>query len=206
VDSFAEDLLRHRQTLPSSWRIAVFGLSLGGMVALKAGCYQPDAFCQVIAANASAASLTPFWRRLKWDNLVRHLLPCIRHRSAEQLILSLTSRRHSTDQELLQQWQDYRQAHHCGYGNLLRQLWAAFQFELPAPPASLPILVLAARQDQLVDPQSSVALANQLGCSLAWVDDAGHDLTLDQPGQTIMQIGIWFNQQQKTRPSQYASC
>lgn len=196
LSGFAEDLLRHRQTLPSSWRIAVFGLSLGGMVALEAGCDQPEAFSQVIVANASAAGLTPFWQRLQWNTILRHLLPIARHRCTEQLILALTSHRHSTDPELLQQWQSYRRVHHCGWKNLMRQLWAAFQFELPAAPASLPILVLAARQDQLVASQASVALADQLDCTLAWVDDAGHDLTLDQPGQTIMQIGLWFNRLQ----------
>jgi len=203
LDGYAEDLLRHRQTLPATWRIAVFGLSLGGMVALKAGCDQPDAFSQVIAANASAIRVTPFWRRLRCDNIIRQLLCHRPGRSIEQAILALTSQLHDKDPELLQQWQEFRSAHHCQWANLLRQLWAALHFQLPAPPASLPILVLASRQDQLVNPLSSVALAKRLGCTLAWVDNAGHDLTLDQPGQTIVQIGLWLNHLPQERQPNY---
>jgi pimeloyl-ACP methyl ester carboxylesterase len=75
----------------------------------------------------------------------------------------------------------------------LRQLWAAARYRAPAQ-APAPTLILASRNDALVDPSCSEELARRWRVPVRMHASAGHDLTLDDPDWVVDQIRGWVAQ------------
>jgi pimeloyl-ACP methyl ester carboxylesterase len=172
----------------------VLALSLGAMVAVEWSERHPDEIERMVLINTSLAPYNPFYHRLRPANYPA-LIGFQLYSSAaqrERLILRLTSRQRRTPQEqatLLEQWIAY--AHECpvSRANILRQLRAAIFYRAAPTAPPVPVLLLAAQQDRLVDVKCSLTLAKQWGRAIRLHPTAGHDLPLDD--------GTWVAQQAK---------
>jgi pimeloyl-ACP methyl ester carboxylesterase len=114
----------------------------------------------------------------------------------ESVILRLTSRlkdRPGEREAILEQWTAYAEEYPVTRTNMLRQLRAAAGYRAPQSAPACPVLLLAARQDQLVNAKCSESLARHWRCPLKVHPAAGHDIPLDD--------GIWVTQQINELPS-----
>ena len=166
-------------------------LSLGAMVALAWAQAHAEELAAGVLINTSLRGVSPWTQRLRPAGLAR--LPALllgRDDAArEAAILRLTSRRVA---EVPAHWLALRRARPVSRRNALRQLLAAAGFQAPASAPAIPLLLLAARGDALVDARCSQALAARWGLPLALHPDAGHDLPLDDEGWVVERIAQWL--------------
>lgn len=185
--------LQQRQVPPP---YHVLALSLGAMVAVAWAAKYPAELEKLVLINTSLAPYSPFYRRLRPANypaiLCSALLGSIRQR--EYMVLRLTSRiasRSATAAAILQQWVLYAKTCPVTRANMLRQLRAAMRYRAPLHVPVVPMLLLCAQHDQLVDAQCSFTLAEKWRCELRVHPQAGHDLPLDDPAWVVEQIMLW---------------
>jgi pimeloyl-ACP methyl ester carboxylesterase len=107
----------------------------------------------------------------------------------EQAILDLTSQK--KDPSVLQRWVALRLANPVSGFNALRQLMAAAQFRACIDQPSVPTILLASEQDQLVSVACSRSMARQWQCALQVHPNAGHDLPLDDGLWVARQVLEW---------------
>ena len=176
----------------------VLALSMGGMVAVAWSELYPGELEKMVLINTSLAPYSPFYHRLRPTNypvLLRFLLiDSVDQR--ESLILRLTSRLklHSEHrQAILEQWTSYAREYPVTRANALRQLNAAasYRARLSAPP--VPVLLLAAQRDELVNAKCSLVLAQYWRTAIRVHPAAGHDLPLDDGEWVARQIKEWYD-------------
>ena len=167
----------------------VLALSLGAMVAVAWNRLYPNDLEKLVLINTSLAPYSPYYHRLRPQNyavLIRFLLSgTVAQR--ERLILELTSTKPHPG--ILAQWTGYAEEYPVTRANILRQLFAASRYRAAAP--TVPVLLLAGLQDQLVNVRCTYALAAQWRCEMRLHPDAGHDLPLDDPGWVAQQVRAW---------------
>jgi pimeloyl-ACP methyl ester carboxylesterase len=175
----------------------LLALSLGAMVAVEWCAQHPDELERMVLINTSLAPYNPFYHRLRPANypaLTRFLIDgSITQR--ERTILRITSNKARSAQEqseLLERWVSYAQECPVTRANILRQLRAAITYRaLPTAPIS-PLLLLASKQDQLVNVKCSLALAERWGSTIGLHPTAGHDLPLDDGEWVAQQVKEWI--------------
>lgn len=168
----------------------VLALSLGAMVAVAWSRQYPDDLEKLVLINTSLAPYSPFYHRLRPANyaaLIRFLINGTAVQR-EKLILRLTSAKQP--QGILEQWVRYAEQYPVTRANILRQLFAASRYRAVRP--SVPVLLLAAEHDRLVDVRCSLKLAANWHCELRLHPDAGHDLPLDDPVWVTQQVREWI--------------
>jgi pimeloyl-ACP methyl ester carboxylesterase len=178
----------------------VLALSLGAMVAVAWSELYPAELEKMVLINISLAPYNPFYHRLRPANypaLILHLLfgSAVRR---ESLILQLTSSLKSRSehrQAILDQWTSYAQECPITRANVLRQLRAAVSYRAAPALPSVPVLLLAGQQDQLINVKCSFTLAQHWHCAIRLHPTAGHDLPLDDGVWVTQQIKDWLNLQ-----------
>ncbi|MDQ3034302.1 MAG: alpha/beta hydrolase [Myxococcota bacterium] len=165
-------------------RAHLFGISLGGMVAQWAA-IGSDRFDSVVLASTAAhgidAALADPIGKLA---LARRLLAADPGKSLTRGIVSPHVRH---DAGAMQRIESAIEEHPRDTEDLVWLAAAAARHDARAELPSLraPVLVVSGRNDTLVPP----ALQDELhalipGARRAWIEDAGHDVTLDQPTRT----------------------
>lgn len=173
----------------------LLALSLGAMVATDWSTRYPEEISGAVLINTSLRPFSPFYQRLRPHNYPALLRLAIGNPEAavrERIILRLTSNRH-TAASLLSEWMRYLREHPVARDNALRQLLAAMRYEAPQKAPNVPLLVLSAHSDRLVDSRCSATLARLWQVPLRVHQTAGHDLTLDEPEWVAQQIQEWVN-------------
>jgi pimeloyl-ACP methyl ester carboxylesterase len=175
---------------------AVLALSLGAMVAVEWGAQYPQELEHMVLINTSLAPHNPFYQRLRPANYIALLRFLIYGTIAqrERLILRLTSstQRNPVQQaELLACWTRYAESCPVSRTNILRQLRAALNYRATARSPAVPLLLLAAQQDRLVNVKCSLTLARLWHGNIKLHPTAGHDLPLDDGDWVIRQIQQW---------------
>lgn len=170
--------------------LRLLGLSMGAMVATEWGLHYPQEIASLVLINGSLGDLSPPWQRLRPG-----ALPCIARAllldtaGREALIYRLSCRRHADT--TLAQWLSYAREYPVSRSNVLRQFRAASCYRsggrLPAAKA----LILCSRNDALVNPACSAAIANHWRAPLGIHPSAGHDLPHDDPDWVLAQIARW---------------
>jgi pimeloyl-ACP methyl ester carboxylesterase len=175
----------------------ILALSLGAMVAVEWSAKYPAEFDRLVLINTSLAPLNPFYHRLRPENyaaLFRHLI-CGSILEREKIILGLTSALQRTPEErelLLKQWELFARECPVSSANILRQLLAAISFRAATTTPPVPLLLLAAQQDKLVNVKCSITLAKRWGSPIKLHPTAGHDLPLDDGEWVARQVGEWM--------------
>ncbi|HEY5995224.1 MAG TPA: alpha/beta hydrolase [Gallionellaceae bacterium] len=195
VAAIAEHVRAQLRQLGHAPPYSVLALSLGAMVAVAWSESYPAELERMVLINTSLAPYNPFYYRLRPANypaLIRSLF----HDSArrEALILRFTSaikNRAEFRQPILDQWIAYAKEYPVAPANILRQLKAAMLYRAAQTPPPIPVLLLAGRQDQLVNVKCSLALAQQWHCPISLHPTAGHDLPLDDGAWVARQVKEW---------------
>lgn len=175
----------------------VLALSLGAMVAVAWDEMHPSELERLVLINTSLAPYSPFYHRLRPANYaaLTWLLPAPAAQR-ESLILRLTSNlisRSAQRQQTLDQWIAYAGEYPVTRANMLRQLYAAACYRAAPAAPSVPVLLLASRQDRLVDARCSPTLAQHWRCAIRLHPVAGHDLPLDDGDWVAQQVRDWLD-------------
>jgi pimeloyl-ACP methyl ester carboxylesterase len=168
-------------------------LSLGAMVAVDWCIRFSGEIEACVLINTSMRPFSPFYQRLRPKNYPTFLALVFFGRNSgqwERVVLQLTS--NSVRSDLLEEWLKIRAANPVSLRNVLRQLIAAARFRAPVHGLNSPVLLLTSLQDQLVDPQCSIALAKAWKCVAREHSWAGHDLPLDDGAWVVQQIQQWL--------------
>jgi pimeloyl-ACP methyl ester carboxylesterase len=168
----------------------VLALSLGAMVAVAWSNLYPAEIERLVLINTSLAPYSHFYHRLRPKNYasLMRLLIAGDAVQREALILHLTS--NQPHPGLLEQWQAYARQYPVTRANMLRQLFAASRYRASRP--SVPVLLLASREDHLVNVQCSLTLAKRWHTPVQLHPAAGHDLPLDDPRWVTHQVRAWL--------------
>ena len=176
----------------------VLALSLGAMVATAWAERYPIELERLALINTSLAPHNRFYQRLRPENYATLLRFLVQGSVAEReaLILRITSSMAATDHDransILAHWRSYAQEYPITRKNIVRQLFAAMRYRAPDKVPAVPMLLLAGRQDKLVNPICSATLAKRWGCAIEMHPDAGHDLPLDDGAWVAKKISEWL--------------
>lgn len=169
--------------------LGLFGLSMGGMVALDWAQTAPDRIARLVLINTSTG-FSPPWRRMRPLALVEALGVAVQPDvgKREGRILRLTGNR-PIEPMLEAHWQRVQRQRPVTRRTALAQLRAAATYEpdASAPPASG--MLLASAGDRIVHWHCSRELARRWNWPLRIHPDAGHDLPLDDPEWVLEQFG-----------------
>ena len=173
----------------------LLGLSLGAMVAVEWATAYPQEILPSVLINTSLRPFSPFYHRLRPRNYPSLLTLATLHgnaEKAERAILRMTSTRRDPQSDVIDAWVSTRMQNPVTRLNALRQLIAAARYRAPTRQPDVPLLVLAAAQDGLVNPQCSQQLAHRWRAAHAVHPDAGHDLPLDDGAWVARQVREWL--------------
>lgn len=171
----------------------LLGLSLGGMVTLEWVERYPQDFAGAVAINTSSRKLSLPFERFS-PKAVRFLLRAATATDAtqrEHAVLRYVSNRQALYEQNARRWAAIHVARPISLQNSARQLAAAAHWRGPSQRPSCPVLLLASRQDRLVNPRCSERLHQQWQLPLEWHPDGGHELTLDDPDWVAARVSAW---------------
>ena len=176
--------------LPPPYRVVA--LSMGAMVAVAWANDYPKEISHQILINTSLRPINPFYQRMRPSNYPRLLNLLMTGAGAhkwEHAIWRMTSR--MSPPETVADWVRLRQQHPVQTLNALRQLWAASRFAAPLTPPPATTLLLASKQDALVNIEFTRSIGRQW--KIDWYEHmrAGHDLPLDDGAWVIDHIFRW---------------
>jgi pimeloyl-ACP methyl ester carboxylesterase len=180
----------HAQGIPAPYHL--LGLSLGGMVCLDWASRHGDEVAACVVLNTSLRPFSAFYERIR-PRSYRTLLRVLFERDVrarETAIFRLTSSGEPRA-DIVSAWTRYAEEQPMSRGNALRQLVAAARYRAPAAP-HVPVLVLAAAGDRLVDPGCSESLARRWNAPLVVHPSAGHDLPLDDGPWVAAEVKRWL--------------
>lgn len=175
--------------------LTILALSLGGMVAWEWLRKYPNDINGAALVNTSFASLSPFYRRLRWQSygkFVRLLLRTDLYRR-ELAIVQLVSNRRDQDHKMAEEWEKIQAEHPVGLRNSLRQIMAAASYRPSADKPRQPMLLLNSRGDRLVAPVCSEAIHKRWQIELNTHPWAGHDLSLDDAVWLANRLKDWVD-------------
>lgn len=165
-------------------------ISMGGMLAADWMHRFPEEVAACVMINTSS-KLSPVNERMRPGTLwafCKALMSSITKR--EQVIVERTSNRHTDNADLTNRWRIYQQQQPVSAMTIVKQLFAASQFEPQA--VSQPLLLLASRQDRVVNPKCSEVLAAFWSADLRMHKSAGHDIPLDDSEWLLTQLHLWL--------------
>lgn len=171
--------------------VMLLGLSLGGMVAWQWLRQYPQDVRAGVLINSSFASLSPFYRRLRWQ-AYGDVLPLLTRSDAFELELAIVrlvsnledQQRHT----IAEHWADIRRRRPMTAANIARQLQAAARYRPDLQGPTQPMLLLNSAGDRLVSPACSTAISRRYQIPLHTHPIAGHDLPLDDPAWVIERL------------------
>ncbi len=173
----------------------LLGLSLGAMVAVEWATAYPQEILPSVLINTSLRPFSPFYQRLRPRNYPSLLALATLNGNAEKAVRTIwhmTSARGDPKGDVIDDWVSIRIQNPVTRLNALRQLIAAARYRAPSRPPDVPLLVLAAAKDGLVNPQCSQQLAHRWRAAHAVHPDAGHDLPLDDGAWVARQVREWL--------------
>lgn len=170
----------------------LIAMSLGGMIAMDWQSRYPQEINGSVLINSSAASLSPFYHRLRPQQWLRILLILLLGSwRQEEIILAMTCNRPERRAEVLPQWKEWLRSSGISIRNAFCQILAASRFRAPIKKQQEKILVLRSLADRLVCASTSLVLANHFQAPLLSHPSAGHDLTLDDPSWCAKAVTDW---------------
>jgi pimeloyl-ACP methyl ester carboxylesterase len=183
-----------RRGLPPPF--CVLALSLGAMAAVAWAARYPAEVQRCVLLNTSLRPFSPFYRRLRPASYPD--LACALRTAdvakRERVILRMTSRRFVDDATVVNDWIALQHARPIARTNAMRQLAAAIRYRAPVARPQAEILMLASRDDRLVDVRCSREIAQAWRVPLVEHPSAGHDLPLDDPAWVIEQVRAWLGE------------
>lgn len=192
ITAFVRSRLRERGLLDRP--LNLLALSLGGMAGWHWLQQHPADLATAVLVNTSFASLSPFHRRLRWQNYAR-LAAILAERDVyrrELAIVQLVSNRDDCYPAVAAEWGNIQLQRPISAGNGLRQILAAARYRPAAGISAIPVLLLNSLGDRLVTPDCSRTIAEHCGLELRSHPWGGHDLCLDDGEWVTAQLRSWL--------------
>ncbi len=183
-------------------RFHIFGLSLGGMVALELAGLAPERIQGLIVANSSSAD----YHGIRFDLMSLWLLFFALfqgnfHQALLRRTVSAPTVR-SRGPEILEQWHSIALAEGWPLVTTLKQLYAASRFTIKGriDVQAIPTLVLVSGGDRLVPRANSLKLHRLLkGSQYKVLKGAGHEINLGHERDVARIITQFFKSSPKTK-------
>jgi pimeloyl-ACP methyl ester carboxylesterase len=198
VEAMAEHVRRQLQGLGVAPPYRVMAMSLGAMVAVAWADTYPHEIEAGVLINTSLRPFSPFTQRLRpahYATMLGLAFTRTDARRREDAILRMTTR-HAPEGtargRLLDDWVAWHRECPVSGTNTLRQLLAAARYRAPRAKPPVPLLLLTATRDALVDTRCSERLATTWLCDIARHPTAGHDLPLDDTPWVLAQLRRWL--------------
>ena len=172
--------------------ITLCAVSLGAMVAWHWLKTYPQDCAGACLINTSFANISPFYQRLRWQNLHKVITllaqPDIAKREAA--IVALVANNREFYEKTSAAWTEIHRQRPISLTTRVKQLYAASRYVSGEKP-SQPILLVNAQADRLVSPACSEAIQHHYGLNYRVHTWGGHDLTTDDPQWVIAQLKEW---------------
>ena len=164
-------------------KLHLVGLSLGGMVVYEWVRRHPEEIQSFVLINSSFGSLSPFYKRLRWQiyKQIVDLTLAQGARERERRILEIVANNAERREEVLLDWVKIAQDKNWKSLHILKQLAAAARYRPSMKPVSVPGLVISSLGDRLMDPSCPKTMAQRLEVPMVTHPWAGHDLGVDDP-------------------------
>jgi pimeloyl-ACP methyl ester carboxylesterase len=182
IDDLVDDVvtvLDHLEVERAVW----FGLSIGGMTAMRAAVTRPDRVAALIVADASAAA-EPLAKRIKYRLLataaralgMRRLIPAVR-----PILFGRTTLREQP--ELVREWSGRMASMHLPSMLTVLDMLLSRESALERlGEVRAPALILVGEEDRAQPPARSREIARAIpGAELVVIPEAGHLSALEQP-------------------------
>jgi surfactin synthase thioesterase subunit len=173
----------HSRIVKEGQPFNLMGISLGGMIALKWAELFPSELNQVVVINTSLRQFSPLIRRLQFHQ-VKNLFRAIKEkavRKRELIMLEIASNNLVRSKKWINELAHFSKRYPVTYGNFMRQLILASRIRIHSKQFSVPIKILCAKNDHMVNWSCSQVIAEQFGLPLVIHPTAGHDIPLDDP-------------------------
>lgn len=179
--------------LPKDKPVVLMAVSLGGMIAAQWLKDFSKDFQYAILINTSYGDFSPVWKRLKPQALAKLIkVPTLKGLERERRILEVVSNRDDKYDENAKHWHNITMERPVSLPNTIRQLVAATKFKTEGMIPKIPVLLLGAPQDRMVDVSCTRAIAKAWNAPAIEHPTAGHDLTTDDPQWTAQTVHGWF--------------
>jgi pimeloyl-ACP methyl ester carboxylesterase len=186
VHHIRRDFLEVRQEDESAHLIAI---SLGGMIAVEWMKKYPEDFQEATLINTSLGGVSPIFHRLLPSALIYLMkVPFLKGRAKESRILRLVSNHKNIFDDTLNLWERIQKERPVSLQNTIRQLLAAATYRPGDFLPKVPVLIVAATQDRMVDVSCSRAIARKWNVPIVEHPTGGHDLTSDAPEWVALEI------------------
>jgi len=177
VDDLRARWLELRKDPSESW--CLLAVSLGGMVAMNWTSRYSKDFKGLVLINSSAAGVSPVYHRLRPQNYpkIASLFLSKDLESREKAILEMTT---NLSEDALRSLA----RKHAAFSKTVRkkdalaQIVAALRFKTPKS-IPVPVMVLGAKGDRLVDVSCSEKIARRFNARIEIHETANHDLATD---------------------------
>lgn len=172
--------------------LLLFGISLGGMVAMEWAASHPEELAGVAIAASSASDLAPLLQRFSLEGIATVVLNRLTRdpERRQRRIARLVSSRRDLRDRVVREWMQIERDRPVSFPTIRAQMEAASRWRAPAS-LRVPSLFLVGRKDRLVHPDCSRNLARRYAAPLDEHPDAGHDLTTDAPEWVVDHCVRW---------------
>ncbi|MDD5276984.1 MAG: alpha/beta hydrolase [Methylovulum sp.] len=174
--------------------VTLLAVSLGAMVGWEWLQRYPDEVCGAVLMNTSFASLSPFYRRLRWQSYGRFCALAMQRDvyRRERAIVQLVSNKQDHYAAIAEQWAKIQAERPISFNNSFRQIIAAATYRPAHEKPKQPVLLLNGKGDRLVSPACSKAIQQRWQLELRSHPWAGHDLTTDDGDWVVSQLQDWL--------------
>lgn len=173
----------HSRIVREGQKFNLMGISLGGMLALKWAELYPNEIQRVVVINTSLRQFSPLLKRLKFHQL-KNLFRAIKEKAVrrrEFIMLEIASNNPERSKKFINELAQFSKRYPVTLKNFMRQLILASRLRIVTDKFEVPIKVLCAANDQMVDWSCSRIIAEHFSLPIEVHPTAGHDIPLDDP-------------------------
>ncbi len=179
----------------------ILAMSFGGMIGTEWLFKYPNDFQYAVFGNTSFGGFCGTFQRFKPINILNAIrFPFAKtEQDREKLALEMISNRLDLRESTSYVWGNIRKDAPISMANAARQLYAAFTYRPPERIPETPILLLASKNDRLVDVACSEAIHTRWKVPIRLHDSAGHVIALDAPEWIVTEIATWLSGELKKK-------
>ena len=170
----------------------LFTISLGSMIAVDWAQRFSDELSGFVIINTSDRSTSAFYERLRPQNYSYFLQLALNGKNSlfrERVISKMTASGLRNATEVIEK---FSQLPATNFSNFVKQIFAASNFNFPEQKPAVPCLILASKNDQMVNSVCSERIGKMWHTPVYFHPNAGHDLPLWDPAWICSHLQRFF--------------
>lgn len=182
ISEHVEFLREEIRKKPIQGALQVVAISLAAMIVVEWMKMYPQEIEKAYLINTSLRGSGAIYERMRPENYLKlaQIFQDLSPLEREKLVLQITSRNLEAQEKWVSAFANFSSNHPVQLQNFFRQLAVAAQAKLPNKnPGSVKIII--SKNDNFVNSNCGLKIANTWGISAIVHPWAGHDLTLDDP-------------------------